>query len=184
MLISSVNAPKISKIYILFTKYPLDKRKAVCYTNNRTFVLLLPRNLVNEDLYERKYQMPNLLCRFEALRSDKTLLEAQKVQLDAIISDYGKDDERVCGIQTSIKMLEDRLCLALKELDIMVEGAKNAKDACRLSDERLFLTYRYLHDLTMEQTAEAMHVSRDTVYRIRRRIIERSNTPNKSANAQ
>ena len=128
--------------------------------------------------------MPNLLCRFEALRSDKTLLEAQKIQLDAIINDYGENDERVCGIQTSIKMLEDRLCLALKELDIMVEGAKNPKDASRLSDERLFLTYRYLHDLTMEQTAEAMHVSRDTVYRIRRRIIARTNTQNKSATAQ
>lgn len=117
--------------------------------------------------------MPNLLCRFEALRSDKTLLEAQKLQLDAIIDDYGENDERVCGIQTSIKMLEDRLCLALKELDLMVDSAKTPKEACKLSDERLFLTYRYLHDLTMEQTAEAMHVSRDTVYRIRRRIIAR-----------
>ena len=146
--------------------------------------MLLPRNLVNEDLYERKYRMPNLICRFEALRSDKTLLEAQKIQLDAIINDYGENDERVCGIQTSIKMLEDRLCLALKELDVMVESAKSPKEACKLSDERLFLTYRYLHDLTMEQTAEAMNVSRDTVYRIRRRIIARSNTQNTSATAQ
>ena len=121
--------------------------------------------------------MPNQLCRFEALRSDKTLLEAQKIQLDLIINDYGENDERVCGIKTSIKMLEDRLCQALKELDDMVERAKDPKDACKLSDERLFLTYRYLHDLTMEQTAEAMHVSRDTVYRIRRRIVARSYAP-------
>jgi len=135
-----------------------------------------PVFLVNEYLCERMTNLPNLLCRFEALRSDKTLLEAQKIQLDVIVNDYGENDERVCGIRTSIKMLEDRLCQALKELDVMVESAKSPKDACRLSDERLFLTYRYLHDLTMEQTAEAMHVSRDTVYRIRRRILSRSYT--------
>ena len=128
--------------------------------------------------------MPNLLCRFEALRSDKTLLAAQKVQLDTLIDYYGENDERVCGIRTSIKTLEDRLSCALRELDHMVESAKDPREACRLSDERLFLTYRYFHGMTMEQTAEAMHVSRDTVYRIRRRIVARNSASQISASGQ
>jgi DNA-directed RNA polymerase specialized sigma subunit len=128
--------------------------------------------------------MPNLLCRFEALRSDKTLLTAKKMQLDLILDYYGENDERVCGIRTSIKTLEDRLSRALAELDQMVEAAKDPREACRLSDERLFLTYRYLHDMTMEQTAEAMHVSRDTVYRIRRRIVARNCASQISAQGQ
>ena len=37
-------------------------------------------------------------------------------------------------------------------------------------EEREFLFYRCIKGMTMEQTAELMCVSRDTVYRIRRRI--------------
>ena len=39
-------------------------------------------------------------------------------------------------------------------------------------EEREFLFYRCIKGLTMEETAELMCVSRDTVYRIRRRIAE------------
>lgn len=118
--------------------------------------------------------MPDLICRFESLRSDKTLLDAQRLQLERMTDYYGDEDARVLKLQGSIRELETKLSEALVFLDQMVEKAPSAKEACRLSDERLFLTYRYLHDMTMEQTAEAMHVSRDTVYRIRRRIIGRA----------
>jgi hypothetical protein len=36
--------------------------------------------------------------------------------------------------------------------------------------ERMFLKYRYIYGYTAEKTAEVMNVSRDTVYRIKRRI--------------
>jgi hypothetical protein len=40
------------------------------------------------------------------------------------------------------------------------------------ADDRTFLHCRYILGLTMEQTAEQMHISRDTAYRIRRRIAQ------------
>lgn len=44
------------------------------------------------------------------------------------------------------------------------------KEKQQAIEEQLFLQCRYLRGLTLEKTAEALHVSRDTVYRIRRRI--------------
>ncbi len=46
------------------------------------------------------------------------------------------------------------------------------KDCYRLQDEQIFLRCRYLEGMTMERVAEEMFVSRDTVYRIRRRLAQ------------
>ncbi len=43
-------------------------------------------------------------------------------------------------------------------------------------EEREFLFYRCIKRMTMSETAEMMAVSRDTVYRIRRRIAQRNGT--------
>ncbi len=49
----------------------------------------------------------------------------------------------------------------------------------RTSEEKLFLRYYYVLGLTIEKTAEAMDISRDTVYRIRKRLAD--NTDAKGA---
>lgn len=45
-------------------------------------------------------------------------------------------------------------------------------NSLKRTDDRIFLRCRYVLGLTMEQTAEEMHISRDTAYRIRRRIAD------------
>lgn len=48
------------------------------------------------------------------------------------------------------------------------------KDAIHLKEEREFLFYRIIDGCTMDSVADKMRVSRDTVYRIRRRIMTRN----------
>ena len=47
-----------------------------------------------------------------------------------------------------------------------IENELNKKN----SDEHLFIRCRYINGYTMDKTAEAMNVSRDTAYRISRRV--------------
>jgi hypothetical protein len=49
----------------------------------------------------------------------------------------------------------------------------SARNHYRALEEQEFLFYRCIKGLTMSKTAELMCVSRDTVYRIRRRIADR-----------
>ena len=69
--------------------------------------------------------------------------------------------------------LDECVC-AQKEIERNLENyipyALPCRSYYRALEEREFLFYRCIKGLTMEQTAELMCVSRDTVYRIRRRI--------------
>ncbi len=100
------------------------------------------------------------------------LLETRKSQLRVLLNDYGyaRNDSRVTPVLSAISELELSLGDTEKELDSYVAAASTPREAAKRADEKLFLTYRYIHDMTMEETAEEMCVSRDTVYRIRRRI--------------
>ena len=51
------------------------------------------------------------------------------------------------------------------------------RDALQRAEERLFLACHYINGFSMESTASAMNVSRDTIYRIRRRIVARGEIP-------
>lgn len=51
------------------------------------------------------------------------------------------------------------------------------RESLRLTDERLFLECRYIQGMTVEKAAEAMCVSRDTAFRIRRRLAEKEMPP-------
>ena len=116
--------------------------------------------------------MSGWICRFEKYSSDKLLLDTRLAQLKVMLDSYGyaRDDERVVPVLRAISELERSLDEAEKDLDLYVASASTPREAAKRADERLFLTYRYVHNMTMEETAEEMCVSRDTVYRIRRRI--------------
>ncbi len=57
----------------------------------------------------------------------------------------------------------------------------HARREFRSNEERLFLRYHYVIGYSMEQTAEAMDISRDTVYRIRRRLVSGTEAGGRSA---
>ena len=57
-----------------------------------------------------------------------------------------------------------------ENLERYIPYALPCRSYYRALEEREFLFYRCIKGLTMEKTAEMMCVSRDTVYRIRRRI--------------
>ena len=116
--------------------------------------------------------MSNWLFKFEKYRSDKMLLETHRSHLRTLLDDYGyaREDSRVVPVINAISELEISLEDTESQLDSYVASASTPREAAKRADEKLFLTYRYIHNMTMEETAEEMCVSRDTVYRIRRRI--------------
>ena len=120
--------------------------------------------------------MNNWLCRFEKYRSDKILLDSRRAQLKRFLDDYGyaRSDVRVVPVLGAISELEASMKTTESELDEYVRSASTPREAAKRADEKLFLTYRYVHGMTMERAAEEMCVSRDTIYRIRRRIAEKN----------
>ena len=80
---------------------------------------------------------------------------------------------RKAALEADIDRLEQSIYsaeLLLAHYDSIVTSPK---DALRRAEERLFLACHYINGLSMEATAFAMNVSRDTIYRIRRRIVAR-----------
>ena len=72
------------------------------------------------------------------------------------------------------RMSEIRIALASFTEDYF---SGSAREALRLDDERVFIECHFITGLSMEATAEAMNVSRDTVYRIARRLRKRDAKP-------
>jgi len=70
-------------------------------------------------------------------------------------------------LEHEIKTDENR-----EEIDRIKKSMEEIKSALNKnnSDEHLFIRCRYINGYTMEKTAEALHVSRDTAYRISRRV--------------
>jgi DNA-directed RNA polymerase specialized sigma subunit len=116
--------------------------------------------------------MSNWLLTFENYRSDQTLLATLNTQLRVLLDDYGysRENAQVVPVIRTITELEDSLAEAERSLNEYVKSASTPREAAKRLDEKLFLTYRYMHGMTMEETAEEMSVSRDTVYRIKRRL--------------
>ncbi len=86
------------------------------------------------------------------------------------------DDARRQQILTELDLLKGTMqgiCAAIQAYTPKFPPPKYS--VWKLADDRAFLHCRYILGLTMEQTAEQMHVSRDTAYRIRRRIAQTAN---------
>ncbi len=85
------------------------------------------------------------------------------------------DDARRRQVQTEIGILEESMRTIANTIEHYTPIYPPPKySALKQSDDRAFLHCRYILGLTMEQTAEQMHISRDTAYRIRRRIAQTS----------
>lgn len=73
-----------------------------------------------------------------------------------------------------LKKLECRIHEAENHLEHYIEEDLSPKEAAKQADEKLFLFYRYICGMSMPEVVSAMSMSRDTVYRIRRRVQSRA----------
>lgn len=114
----------------------------------------------------------NWICYFEKYNSDRKLLDAIELEIFRL-ERQGNDQERLHKLRQSAETLQAGILRVEELLDGYVAAAKTPKEAALRAQEQLFLCLRYQQEMTMEQTAEAMDVSRDTAYRIRKRILAR-----------
>lgn len=110
---------------------------------------------------------------FEKYRIDRRVLELYRDELASL----AEDSRRRPPLEEAIGRVEKNIHAAERLLAHYGEGVLSPREALRYADERLFLAYRYVYGLTMEATALEMGISRDTVYRIRRRIIAKGPVP-------
>lgn len=107
---------------------------------------------------------------FEYYRVYERIAQILRAELEEDI-----DAQRRCQVLTEIGILEESMRSIAHTIEHYTPVYPPPKySALKQSDDRAFLHCRYILGLTMEQTAEKMHVSRDTAYRIRRRIAQTS----------
>ena len=114
----------------------------------------------------------NWICYFEKYNSDRKLLDAIELEIFRL-ERQGSKSERLSKLRRTAESLRAGILRVEELLDGYVSAAKTPKEASLRAQEQLFLCLRYQQEMTMEQTAEAMDVSRDTAYRIRKRILSR-----------
>lgn len=114
----------------------------------------------------------NWINYFEKYNSDRKLLNAIDLEIHRIEhSTVGT--ERLPDLKSTAQNLRATLFRADSLLDRYVAAAATPKEAAKRAQEQLYLCLRYQQEMTMEETAEAMDISRDTAYRIRKRILSR-----------
>lgn len=110
----------------------------------------------------------NTLAYYKQYRSLSDRASMLEGQLQFFSDDYNRSE--------TLKELH-RISNLKKEIESNLENyipyALPPKHYYRALEEREFLFYRYIKGFTMLQVAELMCVSRDTVYRIQRRIAAR-----------
>jgi|GEM_PF-1310070 len=136
--------------------------------------------------------MKDWISYLEKYRCNKALLELRLAEL----KNYGEqaddaDSARkaagvLCdGVPEAREEMRKRLEEVTKSLEKEVKEAEDKferyipddadpRETMKFADEKLFLSYRYICGMTMLETAFAMCVSKDTVYRIRRRVLTRN----------
>jgi hypothetical protein len=117
--------------------------------------------------------MANWINLFEKYRVDKRLLELRLCELSALSQSSPKRPP----LEATIQQIQHDLHAAERILSHYGDDASSAQDALRRADERLFLAFHYIRGLTMEETAFEMSLSRDSIYRIRRRVLSRGDVP-------
>lgn len=98
---------------------------------------------------------------------EKQLSIAESDRADPDIIEKLKNDIEQCNL--IMRCIED-------DIHSYVPDDASGRLYRQLSDERIFLELRCLSGMTIESAAEAMYISRDTAYRIRRRIASPSRT--------
>lgn len=117
--------------------------------------------------------MANWINLFEKYRIDKRLLELRLCELGAL----SKSSPKRPPLEAMVQQIQYDLHAAERVLSRYGDAASSARDALQRADERLFLAFHYIRGLTMEETATEMCISRDSVYRIRRRVLARGEIP-------
>lgn len=117
--------------------------------------------------------MTKSLSYFEKYRSLKKLCEIKSEKIKSLDPDDGF--EEAMRLKEEIQSHKKEMEEIKHAIDTYVPPDVSPRVAVQMNDERIFLECRYIHGLTMEKTADAMCVSRDTAYRIRRRIVSRYN---------
>lgn len=117
--------------------------------------------------------MKDWISLFEKYKIDRRLVKSYRAELSTL----PEGSPRQLPLSKTIEQLENKLLFIEGLLDSYDNSPESPREAVRRSQERLFLTYHYLRGMTMEESAEEMGISRDTVYRIRRRILTRSDAP-------
>ena len=112
--------------------------------------------------------MKDWISYLEKYRCDRVLLDIHIKEIDSSVN--LSDRERLLKAAT---VLEQSVKEAETKLDHYISEDADPREVLRLADEKLFLSYRYICGMTMIETAYAMCVSKDTVYRIRRRVLSR-----------
>ena len=112
--------------------------------------------------------MHDWLSYLETYRSNKNLYESVIAGRSALpCCECSPEKAKLAEkLRTSVIEAEERL-------ENYIGSDLSPREAAMQADEKLFLSYRYIYGMTMMETAHAMSVSRDTVYRIRRRILAR-----------
>lgn len=108
-------------------------------------------------MYDLKYFEKYITCKKKLNICEYELRQAEKERRKNIVD----------SLENEIKQLESHMSEIKATID-----SYNPDDYNEYTDEKLFLRCRYIDGLTMEQTAEIMHVSRNTAYRIKRKINE------------
>ncbi len=115
--------------------------------------------------------MNNWISYFEQYHTDKKLYEMLCIKLE---SELRTGRQSKYSEQIRLKaLLEKQVLTAEKRLENYVEEGLAPSEVVKQSEEKMFLYYRYACGMSMFETARAMSISRDTVYRIRRRILKR-----------
>lgn len=113
----------------------------------------------------------NWITYFEKYSSDRKLLFAIEEEI-AKLEHFGKESGRLMLLRATAKDLRSSINEVERFLDNYVSCAKDPREAGKRAQEQLFIALRYRQDLSIEATAEAMGISRDTAYRVRRRIAD------------
>lgn len=128
------------------------------------------------------------LAYFDTTRTIRKTLAIVDAQLDRPSRGAGGKRPADSAVEEErVRKLLERRELCLRQLDEIEDairhylpkerGYRTSRDRFKLADEQLYLDCRYLQDMTIEETADAMAVSRDTAYRIRRRIAAKELDP-------
>lgn len=116
--------------------------------------------------------MKNWITYLEKYKSNRELLDRYREGIEKVRTP-GKHPEYEKRVNEEAAKLEDCVRHAEDRLAHYIPEGCTPREARQLADEKMFLTCRYVLDMTIMQTAYNMCVSRDTVYRIRRRVLTR-----------
>ena len=118
--------------------------------------------------------MNNWITYLEEYRCNRTILEnLESNQISAESSSLHPTEDESSESALAVSSVRFKIKEAECKLAHYIPSDAPQREVRRLADEKLFLSLRYICGMTMIETAFAMCVSRDTVYRIRRRVLTR-----------